>query len=63
MDYHSWDMPAKDRENFRNMFEEGSRFFPQEITAITYRGKQIYEAEPWGAGETPVEDEGSTMKM
>lgn len=63
MDYHSWDMPAKDRENFRNMFEEGSRFYPQEITAITYRGKTIYEAEPWGVEDTPDESESNTMKM
>ena len=63
MDYHSWDMPAKDRENFRNMFEEGSRFYPQEITAISYRGKTIYEAEPWGVDDTPDEDETNTMKM
>ena len=63
MDYHSWDMPAKDRENFRNMFEEGSRFYPQEITSITYRGKTIYEAEPFGINETPDEDEGFNMKM
>ncbi|MEE0874573.1 MAG: hypothetical protein UIH27_14050, partial [Ruminococcus sp.] len=63
MDYHSWDMPAKDRENFRNMFEEGSRFYPQEITSISYRGKTIYEAEPWGVDDTPDEDETNTMKM
>lgn len=63
MDYHSWDMSAKDRENFRNMFEEGSRFFPQEVTAITYRGKTIYEAEPWGIDEAPDEGESFDMKM
>ena len=63
MDYHSWDMSAKDRENFRNMFEEGSRFYPQENTAISYRGKTIYEAEPWGVDATPDEDENNTMKM
>ena len=63
MDYHSWDMSAKDRENFRNMFEEGSRFYPQEITAISYRGKTIYEAEPWGVEDIPDEAETNTMKM
>ena len=63
MDYHSWDMPAKDRENFRNMFEESSRFYPQEITSISYRGKTIYEAEPWGVEDTPDEYETNPMKM
>ena len=45
------------------MFEEGSRFYPQEITEITYRGKTIYEAEPWGINEAPDEGENFDMKM
>lgn len=64
-EYNVWDIPQKDRENLKNMFEEGSRFYPQEITAITFRGKTIYEAEPFGINEDLDDDEdyGNDMEM
>ena len=62
-DYQSWDMSAKDRERFSNTFAEDSRLYPSEITSISYRGKTIYEAEPFGINETPDEGEGFNMKM
>lgn len=41
--YPSWNIIASDRHKFEDMYGRNARFYPEEITQITYGGKTIFE--------------------
>lgn len=71
--YSEWDMAAKDRPGFEELFGKYADFRPEDIASISYRGKTLYEADtflPDDAEDEEIdtdasedEDEGFTMSM
>lgn len=69
-DYGVWEMSPKDREGYEERFGRYSSFHPEDITSISYRGKNIYEAdmlelpdEDFSDDESEDSDEGYEMSM
>lgn len=41
--YHTWDIPAKERTEFENIYGRNANFKPEDITRITYSRNTLYE--------------------
>ena len=42
-DYYTWNIPAKERAEFENLYGRHAKFKPQDITKITYCRNTLYE--------------------
>ena len=72
-DYGTYEMSAKDRQGFEELFGKYSCFRPEDITSISYRGKMLYDADTFlpdeaedieiENDESEDEDDGFTMSM